>query len=373
MFLGDTRIDETLGELFGEGGKARAVFHGGGYRNDIVVRLGFCNDGLREHARILRCRARTLLHLARRDVIWRNAMELAGVLFGGTVALALLGNHVQKRGAIGLEAHAQRALERGNVVAGDRGRARDAELFEEHFARNDHLFERIFRVAAQIDQAAAKRTACLERALHRIARTRVFAARALFAQITSERAHIARNGHLVVVQNNDHGRLQLAQLIEGLKRHAARKRRVANDGDDFLIAAVQVARHGEAQRHRNGIGGMSGRVNVVFAFACLRKARHAAELAQGVEFAQAARYELVGIRLVPHIEKQLVMRAIEHAVTCQNELDHAKARRHMAARFRRGRNNLLANFRCKYGKLLVGEELQVRGGRNHIENAMALH
>ena len=114
-------------------------------------------------------------------------------------------------------------------------------------------------------------------------------------------------------------------------------------------------------------------MHVVFAFARLREARHAAELAQGIELAQAARNELVGIRLMAHIEKQLVMGAIEHTVACQNELDHAKARRHMAARFRRGRNNLLANFRCKYGKLLVGEELQVRGGRNHIENAMALH
>ena len=120
-------------------------------------------------------------------------MELAGILFGGTVTLALLGNHMQKRGAVGFEAHAQRTLERGDIVAGNGRRARDAELFEEHFTRNDHLLERIFRVAAQIDQAAAKRTACLERTLYRIARTRVFATRALFAQITSERAHVARD------------------------------------------------------------------------------------------------------------------------------------------------------------------------------------
>ena len=300
-------------------------------------------------------------------------MEFAGVFFGGFITLALLGNHMQKRGTIGLKTHAQRALERGDIVTGNGRRARDAELFEEHLARNDHLFEGIFRVAAQIDQTAAKRTACLEHALHRIARTRVFAARTLFAQITSERTYVARDGHLVVVQNNDHGRLQLAQLIEGLKRHAARKRCIADDGNDFLIAAIQIARHSQAQRHRNRIGRMAGRVHVVFAFARLWEARHAPELAQSVELAQAARNELMSIRLVAHIEKQLVMRAIEHAVACQNKFDYAKARRHVAARFRRGRNNLLANFRRKYGKLLVGEELQVRGGRNHIENAMALH
>ena len=176
-------------------------------------------------------------------------MEFAGVLFSGLVAFALLGNHMQKRRTVGLEAHAQRALERRNIMAGNGRRARDAELFEKHLARNDHLLEGVFRIATQIDQAAAKRTACLECALHRIARTRVFATRALFAQITSERTHVARDRHLVVVQNNDHGRLQLAQLIEGLKRHAARKRRVADDGNDFLIAAIQIARHGQAQRH----------------------------------------------------------------------------------------------------------------------------
>ena len=45
-------------------------------------------------------------------------MEFAGVFFGGFITLALLGNHMQKRGTVGLKTHAQRALERGDIVTG---------------------------------------------------------------------------------------------------------------------------------------------------------------------------------------------------------------------------------------------------------------
>ena len=56
VFFSDTRIDEALRELLGELGKTRAVFHGSCDSDDIVIRLSFGNDGLREHARIFRRR-----------------------------------------------------------------------------------------------------------------------------------------------------------------------------------------------------------------------------------------------------------------------------------------------------------------------------
>ncbi len=111
---------------------------------------------------------------------------------------------------------------------------------------------------------------------------------------------------------------------------------------------------------------MAGRVHVVFAFARLQEARYAAELAQSVELAQAARNELVGIRLVAHIEKQLVMGQSEHAVACQNKFDYAKARRHMAARFRRGRNNLLTISDASMESSSLVRSFK-SAGDNHIE------
>ena len=73
---------------------------------------------------------------------------------------------------------------------------------------------------------------------------------------------------------------------------------------------------------------------------------------------------------MPHVEQQLVVRAVEQAVTGQRELDHAEARGHMAAVFRGGFKNLGPYFGSQNGKLLVGEELEIRGRRYHIENAM---
>ncbi len=300
-------------------------------------------------------------------------MELAGVLLGRGIAFALFGDDVHKRRPVRLEAYAQRPLERSDVVAVDGSGAYDAELLEEHLARNNHLLERIFGIATQIDEAASERAARLKGALNRIARAGIFAARAFLAQIASEGPDISRDRHLVVVQNNDHGRLQLPQMIERLEGHAARKRGVADDRNDLLVGPIQIARHSQAERHRKRIARMARWMHIVGAFRGFWKPRNAAELAERIEGIAAARHDFVRIRLVAHIEKQLVMGAIEHAVACQDELDHAQARGDVPARFRCGGNNLLANFASEYGKLLVSEELKVRGGRNHIKNAMAFH
>ena len=117
---------------------------------------------------------------------------------------------------------------------------------------------------------------------------------------------------------------------------------------------------------------MPGRVHVVDAFARLRKARHSAELAQRVEIAQTARHDLVRIRLMPNIEKQLIVGAIEHAMACEDKFHHAQARGHMAPCVRGGSYDLLSNFSGKYGKLLVSEERAVRWGRHQLKHAMAV-
>ena len=52
-------------------------------------------------------------------------------------------------------------------------------------------------------------------------------------------------------------------------------------------------------------------MHVVRAFGGLGKTRHPLVLAQGVENAETTREQLVGIRLMTHIEQKLVMGAIE--------------------------------------------------------------
>ena len=61
-------------------------------------------------------------------------------------------------------------------------------------------------------------------------------------QIFVDAAVVLGNRHLVVVHHNDDARAQLRSLVKPLKSHAARERAVANDGNDVLVGALDVAR-----------------------------------------------------------------------------------------------------------------------------------
>ena len=83
------------------------------------------------------------------------------------------------------------------------------------------------------------------------------------------------------------------------------------------------------------------------------------ERAQSIELIAPPRHELVRVRLVPHVEDELVFGAVKKAVNCEDDLDRAKGRRHMTTRFRSGGNDLLPDLASKNRKLIIGEKFQV--------------
>ena len=83
------------------------------------------------------------------------------------------------------------------------------------------------------------------------------------------------------------------------------------------------------------------------------------ERAQRVEAIAPPRHKLVRIRLVPHIEDELVFGAVEKAVNCEDDLDRAKGRRHVTTCSRSGGDNLLPDFASENRELIVGEKFQV--------------
>ena len=56
------------------------------------------------------------------------------------------------------------------------------------------------------------------------------------------------NGLVVIVDDDDQVAVEIGGIVKALKRQAARKRAVANDGDDVVRIARQVARVCEAER-----------------------------------------------------------------------------------------------------------------------------
>ena len=280
-------VHETIGELLSEPVQTRPPLHGGRDGDDAIVAASFLHKRLAEHARIRRSGSGLLLHFARGNVERRDAVELLGVANRGLVARALARDHVDERQTVGGEHRGQRFLEQPDVVPVDGSGAQDAQLLEHHRTRDDELLHGLFHVAAELSQGVAERAAAFQHLLHAVARLTILRGRTHVPQVFHERAHVARNGHLVVVQDDDQGRLRLPNVVERLEGHAAGKRRIADDRHDLLGSARQIARLGQAQRYGKRVGSMTGRMHVVRAFTRLREAGQAPRTYAGCRTPQA--------------------------------------------------------------------------------------
>ena len=122
-----------------------------------------------------------------------------------------------------------------------------------------------------------------------------------------------------------------AGVVHRLVGHAGAHRAVADDGDDVVVVAAEVARHRQAQRRRDRGGGVRGAERIVVALGALGEAGQAAALAQGADAVAAAGEDLVRIGLVADVPDQLVVGRVEHVVERDRQLDHAEAGAEMAA------------------------------------------
>ena len=64
---------------------------------------------------------------------------------------------------------------------------------------------------------------------------------AQLGQIAIQAAMVLGNGLVVIVDDDDQVAIEIGGIVKALKRQAARKRAVANDGDDVVRIARQVA------------------------------------------------------------------------------------------------------------------------------------
>jgi len=57
-------------------------------------------------------------------------------------------------------------------------------------------------------------------------------------EIFRQRAHVFRDGHLIVVENDNEPRMAVARVIHRLVTHAARQRAVADNRHHMIILMV---------------------------------------------------------------------------------------------------------------------------------------
>ena len=271
VFLGDPDIAEALGVGLRELLETRSICHCRGDGDDFGVLRAELDELVAEDRRPARVAA-LQGDLARLDVEGPHAMEGVGVALCRSIALALGRDGVHHDRPLHLGGIVQDVFQGGDVMPVDRADVGDAEALEELGPRQDERFERFLHGVAGVHEGPAQTaTARVERLLDGVAHHRVRVRHARLCEVAREPAHVGRDGHAVVVEHDDHVRMGVPDVVEGLERHAARKRGVADERGDSRVASIEVTCIGVAKRRRQRVRCVTRVVRVVFAFGNLGK------------------------------------------------------------------------------------------------------
>ena len=181
-------------------------------------------------------------------------MPLHVVVLGRSVAVPLLRLHVDEDGALGeIASLLEDSLDREEIVAVDGTEVREAELLEEDVRNEKRLQAGENSAARFLRQLPAGHV--LQDLAADVLRTPIRLGGAQRFEHARDGADVRRDAHPVVIQHDDHPRAHVADAVHRLEGHARRERAVANDRDDVVVVALQVA--GDSHTLRGGDRGPS--------------------------------------------------------------------------------------------------------------------
>ena len=251
-------------------------------------------------------------------------MPAFGVVLGRLKALALGGGDVQHDGMIDIAQFLQRVDQGQHIVTGVQ-----IAVVEPHRAENVALTGAV--------------------------------AGAQLGQIAIQAAMVLGNGLVVIVDDDDQVAVELGGIVKALKRQTARKRTVANDGDDVVRIARQVTsvRQAAAQAHR--CGGVAHGEQVVFGLVGIGKARGLAVACRVDIGVRAPSQRLVGIGLVRHVKDNFVGGGVKHAMERNRKLNDAQVGGNVPADGGGAFEDGVADLAAEQRKLGAIESLDVLG------------
>lgn len=133
------------------------------------------------------------------------------------------------------------------------------------------------------------------------------------AQIPCQCADIVGDGHLVVIEN-DHQIVQLADVVHSFVDHAAGKGTIADHRDHKPCFMMQLFGPRHADRKRKRRVSVPGNECIVFTLVRVRETGDPVELAQLIKLSAPTRKDLVCVALVTDIKHDFVLWCIQNTV-----------------------------------------------------------
>ena len=322
-------------EAFGEFHHARALAHGGSNAHQAIVALRHVAQPASEHILVFgssgfgRCNRGLWSRRCGRP---RFGLDLVdGVVahrvpLGGQEALALHGANVQELRPLQVFHVLQCVDQPRQVVAIQRADIVKAQLFKQRAGR-DHALHVFFGAFGQFPGRAD----LFQHPFGALAHGDIELAGPDFGEVGGEPALVVADGHLVVIQDDQHIGPLVAGVGECLNRHAPGDGAIANDRDHLAVDAQVPGRQCHTHGGGDAGGGVADAERVVLALGALGKSRQSAGLAHAVHLSHAAGKNFVGIGLVTHIPDNAVVRRVVDIVQGDGKLDHAQASAKMSA------------------------------------------
>ena len=329
VFLGNAHVDKLLACRGAKlGCKAHDVGRGGRDAHDLRIAL---DGGAQCLARNIGIGARRgLARMARaelaagRHVKGANVMPALGVALGRLKALALVGRDVQHDAVVDVTQLLQRVNQGQYVVAG---------------------------VQIAVVESQRAKDVALGRSV----------AGAQLGKIAIEAAMVFGDGLVVIVDDDDQVAIEFGGIVEALKRQTARKRAVANNGNDVVRIARQVTsvRQAAAQTHRRG--GVAHGKQVVLGLVGVGKAGSLAKTLRIDISVRTPSQRLVGVGLVRNVKDNLVDGGVKHAMKRDRKLNDAQVGGNVPADGGGAFEDGVADLAAEQRKLGAIESLDVLG------------
>ena len=170
-----------------------------------------------------------------------------GVALGELIALTFARDHMQKLGPGQVAQVFQRGDQGVQVMPVNRADVVEAKLFKQG-GGGDDVLGLLFKAAGEFKQRCGR---AFEHLLAQVLGSGVKTPAHELRQIAVERAHRWADGHVVVVQDDQHIRPSHPGVVQRFKCHASGHSAVANDGHRMALVALLLGGHGHAQRGRN--------------------------------------------------------------------------------------------------------------------------
>ena len=230
VLLGDAHIEIPARVMRTEEVERRSVGHGGGDGHDLGVLVGQLDQGLGKDFGIGTLPRRC--GLAGIRVVGAKAVKLLLLVERRLKAASLLRNGVQQdRPLLGFQ-ELKCFDQQTDVVAIERAVIREPKLLKEH-GRPQHALGGFFRLAHHLPGGLAAQL--FQQAGRGIVQIGVALVGDNLVQVVGDRAHIAVDRPLVVVQHHDQALGLLGDIVERLKTYAIGERRIPGEGNHVLF------------------------------------------------------------------------------------------------------------------------------------------